>query len=60
VFEEFYRSAAARQASTLGTGLGLTIARRFAERMGGTLSVTSRPGAGATFTLALPAAPEQP
>jgi len=56
VFEEFYRSPAARRASKLGTGLGLPIARRFAERMGGGLSVSSRPGAGSTFTLTLPAA----
>jgi signal transduction histidine kinase len=40
-----------------GTGLGLYIARAIAEAHSGTLTVVSAPGAGATFTLAVPAAP---
>ncbi len=39
-----------------GTGLGLAISHRIATEHGGTLSVRSEPGAGATFTLRLPRA----
>ncbi len=37
-----------------GLGLGLFIARQLAERMGGSLEVSSQLGAGSTFTLRLP------
>jgi anti-sigma regulatory factor (Ser/Thr protein kinase) len=43
--------------SGVGTGLGLPVSRRLAEVLGGRLTVESRPGQGATFTLALPMAP---
>ncbi len=38
----------------LGTGLGLSVAKDFSERMGGSLTVQSQPGQGSRFTLALP------
>lgn len=40
--------------SAAGSGLGLAIARAIAEAHGGTLTVTSAPGQGTTFTIAIP------
>jgi signal transduction histidine kinase len=54
IFEKFGRVHGA--SSKPGTGLGLYIARAIADAHGGTLEVTSTPGAGATFTLDLPTA----
>ena len=39
-----------------GTGLGLTLVRQTIRDHGGTITVSSAPGAGATFTVTLPAA----
>jgi two-component system OmpR family sensor kinase len=53
VFEPFWRLHA-EAGDPDGSGLGLPIARSLARRNGGRLTVTSRPGAGATFRLVLP------
>jgi len=53
IFEPFQRGS--RKETTHGAGLGLAIARGFAEANGGRVWVESHAGQGATFTLALPA-----
>ena len=55
IFRPFERLGAQRGAVP-GTGLGLALSRQFAEAMGGTLSVRSAPGQGATFGVQLPLA----
>jgi PAS domain S-box-containing protein len=57
VFEAFQQADATTARQYGGTGLGLTISRRFCEMMGGTLTVASAPGEGSAFTVRLPAAP---
>jgi two-component system sensor histidine kinase BaeS len=47
-------------ADTPGSGIGLALARAIAEAHGGSLEARSTSGQGAAFTLALPAAPDQP
>ena len=54
IFDRFYRADSARSGE--GFGLGLSIARQLAERMGGEIAVESERGQGSTFTLSLPLA----
>lgn len=53
IFERFARASASHRRSD-GAGLGLAIARAIAEAHGGRVELSSRPGAGATFTIAVP------
>ena len=55
VFDRFYQSPS-NLPSQRGTGIGLTIAKRFTEIQGGRISVESEPGLGSTFFVSLPAA----
>jgi signal transduction histidine kinase len=56
IFEPFERFDTS---SGLGTGLGLPVSRRLAEVLRGRLWVSSVPGSGAAFTLAIPLGPQQ-
>ena len=58
VFDRFYRAEESRARATGGHGLGLAIAGEIARAHGGTLSVSSRPGHGSTFTVTLQAEEE--
>jgi two-component system OmpR family sensor kinase len=52
IFERFYRVDSSRQRSSQeGSGLGLSIVDEVMKAHGGTVSVASEPGNGATFTL---------
>jgi signal transduction histidine kinase len=54
VFDRFYRTAEARESLLSGTGLGLAITKQIVEMHSGSISVTSEPGQGSTFTVCLP------
>src|SRR5215471_4723564 len=54
IFERFYRVDKARSRESGGTGLGISIVKHAIESQGGSISVTSRLGAGSTFTIHLP------
>ena len=55
VFEEFSQADNSTTRDYGGTGLGLTISRRFCQMLGGDLTVASQPGVGSIFTIELPA-----
>jgi signal transduction histidine kinase len=55
IFERFTRGDAGLTQRVGGTGLGLAISKSLVELHGGTIAAASSPGAGAEFTLRIPA-----
>lgn len=53
IFERFARAARSRRRSE-GSGLGLAIVKAIAEAHHGSITVSSQPGSGSTFTMTIP------
>jgi signal transduction histidine kinase len=54
IFEPFHQADNSMQRSFSGLGIGLTVARRMAELIGGKLAVASKPGAGTHVSINFP------
>jgi signal transduction histidine kinase/CheY-like chemotaxis protein len=60
IFQEFGQVAHRLQSRVKGTGLGLPLAKKLAELLGGHIAVASTPGEGSTFSVTLPRIYPQP
>jgi signal transduction histidine kinase len=56
IFHEFWQVSSSDHGKPQGAGLGLAIALRMAEALGGTISVHSEVGSGSTFEIVIPLA----
>ena len=54
LFDEFEQEKNDARTQYKGTGLGMPIAKRYVELMGGTIAVESKKGVGTTFTVEIP------
>ena len=54
LFQDFTQADSLTARRYGGTGLGLALSRKLARMMGGDVTVTSKPGKGAVFTVRLP------
>ena len=54
IFDEFSQENNGARTSYKGTGLGMAIAKRYVDLMGGKIEVSSRQGVGSTFTVEIP------
>ncbi len=54
IFEPFRQVSEGLNRRFEGTGLGLTLVKKYVEQMGGSISVKSEPGAGSTFAITFP------
>ena len=59
LFEAFYQADSSPRRRFGGSGLGLSIARGFVDKMGGSIAVTSAPGQGSRFVVRLPLREDQ-
>lgn len=55
MFKDFNQIDSPIQKRLRGTGLGLSLSKKLAELLGGTVGLTSEPGVGSTFFVAIPA-----
>jgi signal transduction histidine kinase len=56
LFEDFIQVDSPLQKRLRGTGLGLSLCKRFGELLGGRVGVESQPGVGSTFYVVIPLA----
>lgn len=59
LFDRFFRTDSARESTTVGSGLGLSITRDIVRQHGGDLAVSSEEGIGSTFTMTIPTEPDR-
>ncbi|MGN6545689.1 MAG: sensor histidine kinase [Aureliella sp.] len=55
IFEDWVQIVSSTQKRLRGSGLGLSLCKRYAELLGGNVSAQSQLGVGSTFTLTIPA-----
>jgi signal transduction histidine kinase len=60
IFQKFYRTKRAEESGEAGSGIGLSIVQQIVEQHGGEIGVTSKPGVGSRFTVAMPLSAEAP
>jgi signal transduction histidine kinase len=60
IFQDFVQIDSPLQRKWRGTGLGLSLSKRIAELLGGSVGLVSKPGAGSTFSVTIPIRFEDP